>query len=173
MVEDMKISALFATCMLASTAAATSTWAADAPAKPTARQLELAHRYIQLIHIDKSYGDAMRALGPSMLASMPKGDGRDPALQQKVLEAVNDATADLMITIVKKMEPVMAEIYTEEELSDLVVFYESKTGRALIDKQPLMVAKMGPMMQELVPQFQASLREKVCAKVDCKALDRK
>ena len=164
----MKFSALFIACALAFSAVATSTLAADA--QPSKKQLELAHRYIELIHIDKTYGDTMRALAPSILASMPKGDGSDPALQQKVLDAVNEAASDLMATLEKKMEPIMAEIYTEEELSDLVAFYESKSGRAMLEKQPLMVAKMAPLMQGIMPQFQASLKDKICSKVDCKAL---
>ncbi len=173
MVAKMKLSGLWLVCGVVFSFAGSASLAAVPEKPPTPRQLELAHRYIELIHIDKTYGDAMRALGPSILASMPKEAGSDPVLQQKVLDAVNEAASDLMITIVKRMEPIMAEIYTEEELSDLVAFYQSKSGRALLDKQPLMVAKMGPLMQEVMPQFQASLKNKVCARVDCKALEAK
>jgi len=173
MVDLMKLSGLFLVSAVAFTLVGTASLAAEPTKPPTPRQLELAHRYIELIHIDKTYGETMRALGPSILASMPKEAGADPVLQQKVLDAVNEAASDFMITIVKKMEPIMAEIYSEEELSDLVAFYQSKSGRALVDKQPLIVAKMGPLMQEIMPQFQASLKNKVCARVDCKALEAK
>ena len=132
MVDVMKLSGLLLGCALALTAASSPTLAAETSAPPTARQLELAHRYIELIHIDKTYADTMRSVGPSILASMPKGDGTDPALREKVLEAVNEATSDLMGTLIQKMEPIMAEIFTEEELTDLVKFYESKSGRAMI-----------------------------------------
>jgi len=166
----MKFSSVLVLCVLAFSSAAAPSQAGEPASQPTARQLQLAHRYIELIHIDKTYADTMRAIGPSILASMPKEAGKDPALQQKVLDAVNEAASDLMTTLVKKMEPLMAEVYTEEELSDLVTFYESKSGKALIDKQGLIAAKMAPLMKDVMPQFQASLKDKVCAKVDCKAL---
>ena len=171
MVEDMRPSVLLATLTLAFSAAAPAAFAADAPTLPTARQLQLAHRYIELIHIDKSYADTMKSLAPSILASMPKGKGDDPAMQQKVFEAASEAASEMMVTLVKKMEPIMAETYSEEELADLVAFYESQTGKALIEKQPLLLGKIGPMMMEIMPQFQTSLRTKVCARVDCKALE--
>lgn len=166
----MKVRAFLATLGAMAICGMSSAQAADAPAPPTARQLQLAHRYIELIHIDKSYAETMKSLAPAVLASMPKTKGSDPVIQQKVFEAASDAAAEMMVTLVKKMEPVIAETYSEEELSDLVAFYESKSGRALIDKQPLLVRKMAPLMGEIMPQFQANLMTKVCASVDCKAL---
>lgn len=170
MVDAMKVSGLLLGCALALTAVNSPAMAAETSTPPTARQLELAHRFIEVIHIDKTYADTMRSMGPTILASMPNGDGSDPALRQKVLEVVNEAASDLMGTLIQKMEPIMAEIYTEEELTDIVAFYESKSGRAMIEKQPLMAAKLAPLMKDIMPQFQTNLRAKVCAKVDCKAL---
>ena len=39
-----------------------------------------------------------------------------------------------------------------------------------MEKQPLMTSKMAPLMIDIMPQFQASLKEKICARVECKAL---
>jgi len=104
----MKFSALILGFILALSATATGSSAAESSTLPTPAQLTLAHRYIELIHIDKTYADAMRSMGPAILASLPKGDGKDPALPQKVLDATNEAAADMMVTLTKQIEPVMA-----------------------------------------------------------------
>jgi len=103
--------------------------------------------------VDEAYSDAMRAMGPSILQSMPKGDGTDPALRQKVLEAVNEAASDLMGVLVQRWSPSWRRSIRRRNFSDLVTFYESKSGRAMIEKQPLMAAKLAPLMKDIMPKF--------------------
>lgn len=141
--------------------------ATAALAAPTARQTELAHRYIAATHMERTMDATMKAMTPGMLANMPKGTAAEEARKAAVMEAMPEVMSDMMHKMVARLEPVVAEIFSEQELTDLVAFYESPTGRSLIAKSPELAARMAPIMRDLVPEMQAELKAKVCAKVDC------
>jgi len=62
-----------------------------------------------------------------------------------------------------KMEGPMIDIYlnnyTEEEIQDLLVFYRTDTGRALIKKMPAVLGESMLVSQELMQGFMPKLRE--------------
>jgi hypothetical protein len=51
-----------------------------------------------------------------------------------------------------------AELYTEEELDEILRFYRSAVGKAMVDKQPVLMTKSGAIAQkkmlEIIPQLQ-------------------
>ena len=148
--------ALFASAALAQTAA-------------TPRQIELAHRYIAAVHMDKTMDATMKTMMPAMLANLPKGDAAQTARQQVMVEVATEVTHNMMAKMVARMEPIIAETFTEKELSDLVAFYEGPSGQSLIAKTPQMAAKMAPLMRDLIPEMQAEMKTKLCARIDCTA----
>ena len=160
---------LAATTMLAPPAVLAEPAAPTAP-PPTARQLELAHRYTLAIHMDRMMDGMMKNMMPAMMAQMTKDSNLTDAQRQAIAEASAEAAQEMLDRLMKDMEPVMAETFTEKELSDLVTFYEGPTGRAVIEKTPQMMAKLMPVMIAHMPQMQAEIRAKLCAKIDCKAL---
>lgn len=138
--------------------------AANAQAAPSARQLELAQRYVAAIQMERTIDASMDAVLPSLRAS---GGQLPSEKQEAVLAAARDVTKDMMMKLTAGMAPILAEVFTEKELEDLVAFYEGPTGRSMIDKSPLLAAKMGPMMRDMVPQMQAQLIERICKITDC------
>lgn len=148
---------------------AVSLLATAAFAAPTAKQVELAHRYIVATHMERTMDATMKAMMPGMLADIPKGTAAEEARRAAVMDAMPEVMGDMMRKMVVRLEPIVAETFTEQELADLVAFYEGPTGQSLIAKSPALAARMGPMMRELVPEMQAELKAKVCAKIDCSA----
>ena len=136
---------------------------------PSARQLELAHRYMQAIHMDRMMDGMVKNTLPAMMAQMPKTPNMSDADRQAIGQIAGEAVTEMMTTLMARMEPIMAETFTEKELTDLVAFYEGPTGRAVIDKTPQMMARLTPTLVELMPQMQARMRARLCARIDCSA----
>jgi hypothetical protein len=143
--------------------------ATAALAAPTAKQTELAHRYIAAVHMDRTMDATMKAMMPSMLAAVPQGGAAQEARRKAVTEVLPDVMHDMMSKMMSRMEPIVAETFTELELADLVKFYESPTGQAVVDKTPQLAIRMAPMMRELMPEMTKDLMAKVCARADCSA----
>jgi hypothetical protein len=143
--------------------------AATALAAPSARQTELAHRYIAAVHMDRNMDATMKAMMPTMLAGIPQGDAAQEARRRAVAEVLPQVMSEMMSKMLTRMEPIVAETFSENELADLVKFYESPTGQAVIDKTPQLAMRMAPLMRELMPEMTKELMAKVCAKTDCTA----
>ena len=141
--------------------------ATAALAAPTARQTELAHRYIAAVHMERTMDATMKAMMPTMLAGIPQGSEVQEARRKAVMEVLPQVMSEMMSKMLARMEPIVAETFTEQELSDLVKFYESPTGQAVVDKTPQLAMRMAPVMRELMPEMTKELMAKVCARSDC------
>jgi hypothetical protein len=136
---------------------------------PSPRQIELAHRYIAAVHMDRTVDATMKAMLPGMLASLPKGDAIQAERQQVTVEVVSEVTRNMMSKMVVRMEPIIAETFTEKELEGLVNFYEGPIGQSLIAKSPQIAAKLTPLMKDLVPEMQGEIAAKLCMRIACTA----
>lgn len=86
------------------------------------------------------------------------------ALQGKIMDlSMNSAKA--MIT---KMDQIYAEVYSESELNAIKAFFTSAAGQSMLAKQPQIMAKTMPLMQEmqrdLMPKMQQLIQESKAAK---------
>ncbi len=82
-------------------------------------------------------------------------------LEQTTLGELNAATN--WDTIKPDFVKVYAETFSEEEIEGLTRFYRSPLGQVLIEKQPVVVAKSGALMQErlraLLPGMQKRMQD--------------
>ncbi len=143
--------------------------ASAAPAAPSAHNLVLARRLFTDMHIEQVMSDVMKNVAPALVAQEMKSN---PALSQAQAEAVTKAIADsnqmMMGKIMDRMIPLYASTFSEKELQDLVTFYEGPTGRAMLEKMPTLMAKISPIVVELMPEMQADLRKRLCSTTDCR-----
>jgi hypothetical protein len=120
--------------------------------------------------MDQLMSGMLKNMVPAMIEQARKAN---PALSQAqadaVTAAVTESTQAMMSKMMDRMIPLYASTFTEKELQDLVAFYEGPTGQAMLAKMPLLMSKMTPMMVELMPEMQADVRQRLCAKIDCKA----
>ncbi len=150
--------------------AATPAISADAPPNP--HSLELAHKLFSEMQMDQLVSGVMRQMMPTMMAQARKAN---PNLTDEQAKAITDAVSEsaqaMMLKINDKVAPLYAETFTEKELQDLVAFYDSPGGRAMIAKMPVMMTKVGPVVTQMMPEMIADMTQRVCAKTDCSKMN--
>jgi uncharacterized protein len=136
-----------------------------------ASKLAKAHEYFALTHteqisqqmMDQLTGQANRALLQGLTGAAPTPN------QQRVI----DQTQAQMRGVLERtigfhvLEPEYARLivglYTEEQLDQLITFYRSPAGQALVEKTPLLLQQSTALVQERVataaPELQELLRQ--------------
>lgn len=138
--------------------------AVQAQAVPSARQMELARRYVAAMQMERTFDATMDAMTPAL---MDQGVKLPPEKQAEVAAMIRDVTKETVVTMSNRMAPLLAEVFTEKELEDVVAFYEGPSGRSMIEKSPQLAAKMAPMMREMMPQVRARMIERICRISEC------
>jgi len=142
--------------------------AAASTATPETRAL--AARYFEAIHYDKLLGQMMEQMVPVMVQTMRK---QTPSLTDEqsrlVSEIVIESTREMTDKMKAPMIDAVAEVFTEQELRDLVAFYEAPSGQALIAKTPELTQKMMAQMPAIMAEMQGKMLQKLCAQLSCAA----
>jgi hypothetical protein len=142
--------------------------AAATDAAVMARKEALVRRYFVAVNIDKTMDAMMKSMAPAMFEQMRKSN---PSITAETSKAVSDATIEAMAEIEPKYMSLLVDIYadafTEDELTQLVDFYESPVGRSVTAKTPALAPKVTQVMVTLMPEIQASIKAKTCAKIAC------
>jgi hypothetical protein len=150
--------------------AAPAAQTAHPPPAPAAspRALELTRRYFRAMRMEATMWATMKAVMPGMVNQMARNNPRLTKAQQDALvEVAAQSSQDMVVKMMDRMTPIFAQSFSEKELQDLVDFYESPTGQALVAKTPAFAAKMNPTMNALLPEMLADMQTKLCAKVGC------
>ncbi|SFJ61330.1 DUF2059 domain-containing protein [Caulobacter sp. UNC279MFTsu5.1] len=143
---------------------------AAAASKATPETRALAARYFEAIHYDKLLGQMMDQMIPVMVQTLRT---QTPSLTDEqsrlVSETVIESTREMTDKMKAPMIDAVAEVFTEQELRELVAFYEAPTGQALIAKTPELTQKMMAQMPAIMAEMQGKMLQKLCAKVSCAA----
>ena len=136
-----------------------------AAAAPSPQQLDLARRYIDATHMSDSLASSMKAVRPMLMTQA----GADLAPDQRTLieESMDKVYAQFLADYVKRMEPILAEVFSQDELTQLVAFYESTAGKALLAKGPELQSKVVPLVTQMAPELQDNLKAEICARTVC------
>ncbi|MDQ0464041.1 hypothetical protein QO010_001812 [Caulobacter ginsengisoli] len=174
------ITALSAAALLLASPAATLARAAPPAPAPAvaaatdndpatyARKLELAKRYMKAARLDEILGSSMKTMG-SMMAGQMESEYPDmpKGYSKAIMDAMTESTSVMMKKMTERMTPIIAKIYTEDELSKITEFMESPVGQSMLDKTPLMSVEVAKVMPDLLPTFQQDFMTRVCQKIDC------
>jgi len=169
------LAAAFLALLLMSTpsARAQPSPAQTAAVAPSERQLELARQLVNASGIDATMTTAFRTMAQQMSASA--GAGLSPERQAR-LKVFSDAEGDALAKLVPKLEQSMeagyAQTFTEKELSDMLAFYRSPSGRSMVSKTPQFMKGLTAEMISLAPQMRRDIGTEVCAKITCTAAQR-
>lgn len=153
------------TSLVAGLAAMILAGAASAQPSPSARQLDLAQRYVKAMNLEASMNAVMDQLAPTMIEG--RLDSLTPEEREAFLGVMRDVSQKMMARMGARMAPILAEMFTEKELEDVVAFYEGPSGKAMIEKGPQLGAKMAPLMKELMPEAQSEMFARMCEILDC------
>lgn len=106
-------------------------------------------------------------------------DSMTPLLKQQVGEKIKensakekfDSTMDAMMDEVKELSNKLVNVelvniydkhFTHEEIKDLIKFYESPTGKKILEKSPEITKElMNSMMTRYMPEFQNNLSRRL------------
>lgn len=135
---------------------------------PSARQLELAREVMAATGVESSMSNMFHNMTAQLTASMTRNLPPD---RQARLEVVGQAEEDVMSRLTPRLIQTMVESYartfTEQELTDLLAFYRSPTGRSMVAKTPQLMQGVVTEMVTLAPQMRREIGEEVCAKLAC------
>ena len=117
------------------------------------------------MHMDRTLKQTMDAIEKSVAPMTEKMFGQDvPESMKKEVADLQKQMFDLIEEQMswKAMEPVYIDIYarnfTEEQIDDLVAFYKTPTGQALIDKLPTITAEAVPATQDKIVSLQPQIQ---------------
>lgn len=131
------------------------------------KKLQLARDVIKATQADKMFEQMTEQFQQMAAGSTENLSAEDKAKAEKVQKEVVALTMNSVKDLMKRMDAVYADVYTEAELVAMKTFFESEVGRSMLSKQPQLMQKMMPMVMEmqqtLVPQIQAIV-EKAGAK---------
>jgi hypothetical protein len=120
------------------------------------------------MHMDEMMTNMMHQMAPAMIAQQRKLNPNLSDQEAKAIsEAATESASDLMQKVIDRSIPLYAATFTEKELQDLVNFYDSPSGQAMLAKMPALTAKMAPIMTDLMPEMAADMTRRICSKTDC------
>jgi uncharacterized protein len=140
---------------------------ASAPIEP--ERLALAREYVRESHIDAVMRAAFANLGKQMpqLAAENAADARARQFMSSFSAGMDAATPML----VDMMIETTARVFTVQELKDLVAFYGSPTGQAMVAKMPTMMQQITPMIFQMMPKVYTVAEADFCQHETCTDAD--
>ena len=136
----------------------------EASAEDDAEQrLALAHRFIAAIQTDQM--GAM--LGQVTAALVPRRADATPAQQAALETAMTRAAQDMLPKMFDVAAPIYADIFTLEELTALVDFYESPVGRSMIEKSYAATPRLTAAMVQMTPDLMRGVADSLCREMNC------
>lgn len=163
------ITALAAILALSAAPAARAQAAAPGPG-PTPHQIELAQQIVTVTNLQRNFHLMLQSFADQFTASFNLGDTPEAAKVKTAMRAAIDDQFDKMIP---RMTSVAADIYardfSEQELTDLLAFYNSPSGQAMLAKTPRVMAEAQAGVMPMVPGMQHDLIEDFCDRMSCPA----
>jgi hypothetical protein len=145
----------------------------SADASPSAHKLALARQLVEVTRMDAIMTGAFRNMVSGVTASASQSLSADRQARMKIIgEAEGAALEKLVPQIVDSMVNGYARNFSEQELSDILAFYQSPSGRSMVAKTPQFMQGMMVEMAALMPQIRRDMGEDVCAKITCTAAER-
>jgi len=168
------ISAALAMAMAAThPARAQATTAPGADAAPSAHQLELARQLVAASGMNATLSASLRnTIGQLYATLKPAASAEAEARRRVFAEAQADATAKIVPQITESLVNGYARTFTAQELSDVLAFYQSPSGRSMVAKTPQLMQGVTVSLFALIPQLRRDMGDEVCAKITCTAAER-
>ncbi len=137
------------------------------------KRLELARRIYDLIG-----PETMAATVHSMSTSMSLQfagamDDRSPERAKAMVAAVGDGMNSIMPQIIDTSVSAMAHSFTEDQLRDILTFYQSPSGQVMLRKMPLVWRKGDSAIAIYLPEMMTGVEDSYCSRVKCSAKERK
>lgn len=134
--------------------------------QPSARQMTLSRRYVELMQ-----GDQLESVIRELIVGEAAMDQTTQAMSQEdrefLIDLTTELTTDLMPQMMEQLVPVYARTFTEAELEALVAFYDSDLGRSVIAKTWTSMPETNQAMMAVMPQMMEKMQARFCAHYGC------
>ncbi|CAN5282260.1 hypothetical protein BH10PSE1_BH10PSE1_34730 [soil metagenome] len=142
--------------------------AAEPMRDEAAVRLSLSRRFIAALQSDQM----ATMLGQMSVAFTPPAEGmtdeQQAALQRATLAAITQMTTRMFDAIA----PIYADIFTLEELTGLVAFYESDIGRSMMTKSYAAAPRITEVVMGMMPEMMRGMADSRCKDLGCTAQER-
>lgn len=134
--------------------------------EPSARQLSLSRRYIELMQGD-SLEDLLEQMIREMAQSDPELRGASAEDREFMITLTTEVTADILPLMMEQLVPVYARVFTEAELEALIAFYDSEIGRSITTKMMASMPEADAAMMSVMPAMLDKMANRYCARYGC------
>jgi uncharacterized protein len=139
---------------------------AQAEGAVDAERLALAEKIYAMMG-DQTMRSITGALKGALSASLKAEAGQDTARAQAVQAALSDSLDDMMPRVVQGTARIMARDFSAQELRDMLAFYQSPTGQAVLRRMPEVTQQSMQMSLSLLPGFMQKFESDYCARITC------
>ena len=178
MTRDFRAPICAALALVLATGAAPA-WARSGPPVPVAAaaapvrdeaaaKLALARRFITAMQ-GEQLGASLAQMSGSMI---PPNENLAADQNAAIRRAMEQSMADLLPRLFDAMAPVYADIFTMEELTALVNFYESDIGRSLMTKSLEAAPRISEIANAMMPEVLHDMMDTLCKEMGCTTAQR-
>jgi hypothetical protein len=165
---------MFTALFLAGTALITGP-ATAAPASPSAAVEKMDPERVALVKdlLVTIQAEAMvNQMVQNMIERMDLSGGQRLSTQQEaavrqLMGSVKRGFARTMPEMFEAMIPVYADVYTEQELRDVIAFFKTPSGQAYVAKSVQASAAAMEAVSSVIPRYVAYTEEDYCSRVEC------
>ena len=157
--------------LLAILALVTGAVAQESPAT-----LALAREVISIMKADQMFDNIaaqMKQTAGQMAAPPPGATPEQIKRAGEIQARIMDLSMAAAKNMIGKMDHIYAEVYNEAELRAMKAFFSSSAGQSMLAKQPQIMGKLMPMMQEmqrdLMPKIKQTLDDARAEEAKAKA----
>jgi uncharacterized protein len=101
--------------------------------------------------------------------SLQADAGGDPARAQALQAALGDSLDQMMPKVLEGTARIMAQDFSAQELRDMLAFYQSPTGQAVLRRMPEVTQQSMQVSLSLLPGFLRTFETSYCRRVACSA----
>lgn len=165
---------LAAALVMGAAGAAPAASAAVAPqaaaAAPSARQLELSRRYVDLTMAGQ-FEDSIREMIVDQVAMDPNSRDLPEEDRRFLAELTAELTTDMIPRMLDQMVPVYARTFSEGELEALIAFFETDMGRSILSKTMESMPEANRAAMSVLPDMLEKMAARLCQHYGCTATE--
>jgi hypothetical protein len=137
------------------------------------KRLELARKIYDLIGAQTMSSTVHSMTTAMSLQFANMMDDRSEVRAKAMVAAVGDGMNSIMPQIIDSSVSAMAHTFTEEQLQDILAFYQSPTGQVMVRKMPVVTQQSNAAIVAYLPQVMAGVEDSFCSRVTCSSKERK
>jgi hypothetical protein len=140
---------------------------AQTPVEPSPERVALAGQLLAAQGGSAAMIASLNAVQKSMYDALGQSGNLTPEARKAMFEALDKTFTALIPKLQARVAGVYAADFDEKQLKDILAFYRSPTGEALVAKLPDIARQSSYEMGKYMPQIQVAMLEGLCSQTAC------